>query len=328
MFGVLLYGIPKLYDIVFPKKASIAVLQFINSQHQINNTDAFDALPILLAEDFSRCEHLTVIAPSSALLYPPDPAHLQKITSLLPSSYLVMISVQENREGCTLQIRLLIPDQQKIVLVGSVEGRISTLSEMRKNIVQKVTDAMEIRTKLPEIAQISDVDAFEKYLQAIHLLQISSGMEMDSAKGLLFTSVQIDPSFGLAYGTLADIKLQMFSETNDSQYLQSASEYAQRALRYSPNIALAHKVFAICARLQQNYNAALSSITQSETLLPQDPECYRELALLSIIAGKYDDASIVRFQCNSVRSDKPEIIFHDCLSPANESRILCRRKFL
>jgi len=36
----------------------------------------------------------------------------------------------------------------------------------------------------------------------------------------------------------------------------------------------------------------LSSITQSVTLLPQDPECYRELAFLSIIAGKFDDASL------------------------------------
>jgi tetratricopeptide (TPR) repeat protein len=84
----------------------------------------------------------------------------------------------------------------------------------------------------------------------------------------------------------------MFSSTDDSQFLQSASDYAQRALRCSQNIALAYKVLAICARLQQNYNTALSYVAQSAALLPQDPECYRELAFLSIIAGKFDDASM------------------------------------
>jgi tetratricopeptide (TPR) repeat protein len=145
---------------------------------------------------------------------------------------------------------------------------------------------------VPEIAQISNVDAFEKYLEAIHLLQLNSRTGMDSAKTLLLTSVQIDPSFGQAYGLLADIKLRTFIATNDPQFLQSATDYAQRALRCSPNIALAHRVIAICGRLQQNYNAALSSITQSVALFPQDPECYRELAYLSMIAGKFDDAAL------------------------------------
>jgi tetratricopeptide (TPR) repeat protein len=83
----------------------------------------------------------------------------------------------------------------------------------------------------------------------------------------------------------------MFSSTNDVQLLQSASEYAQRALRCSPNISLAYKVLGICARLQENYNLALSSLAKCLVFAPQDPECFRELAFLSIIAGKFDDAS-------------------------------------
>jgi len=292
VLGMALFGIPKLLDIICPKKASIAVLQIMNAPHDTSNIDVFNAIPVLLAEDFSRCEHLTVIAPSSSLLYTPDQAHIQKITSLFPSSYLVMLTVQEYRGGYTLLIRLHNPDQQKVIFVGSVEGQISALSEMRANILQKVIEKMEIKSKLPEIAQISNVNAFEKYLKALHLLQLNSSTEIDSAKALLLTAIQIEPSFGLAYAMLADIKLRMFSATDNSQFLQSASEYAQRALQCSPNIALAYRVLAICARLQQNYNTALSSVAQSVALLPQDPECYRELAFLSIVGGKFDDASM------------------------------------
>ena len=83
----------------------------------------------------------------------------------------------------------------------------------------------------------------------------------------------------------------MFSSTNDVQLLQSASEYAQHALRSSPNSSLAYKVMGICARLQQNFNLALSFQAKCLMFAPQDPECFRELALLSLVAGKYDDAS-------------------------------------
>jgi tetratricopeptide (TPR) repeat protein len=115
-------------------------------------------------------------------------------------------------------------------------------------------------------------------------------MEIDSAKSLLRTAVQMDPSFGIAYGALADVELRMFNATNVPQFLQSAEEYAQQALRCSPNIALAYRVLGTCNRLSQKYNEALSSITQSMDLLPQNPQCYRELALLSLVAGKNDEA--------------------------------------
>jgi len=285
------FGIPKLLDHIFPKKVSIAILQVMNTPHDTSTIDIFDALPVLLADDFSRCEHLTVIAPSSSLVYPPDQSHFQKITSLLPKSYLVLITIQESRAGYMLLIRLYNPDQQKVISVGSVDGHISMLNEMRTSILQQVLENMEIKSKLPEISYISNVNAFEKYLMAFHLSQQDSRKNIDSAKSLLLNALKIDPSFGLAYGMLADIQLRKFSSSNDVQLLQSASEYAQRALRCSPNISLAYKVLGICARLQENYNLALSSLAKCVAFAPQDPECFRELALLSIIAGKYDDAS-------------------------------------
>ncbi|RPI04519.1 MAG: hypothetical protein EHM64_09675 [Ignavibacteriae bacterium] len=290
--GIALFGVPKLLDIVFPKKATVAVLQPAYAPHDTSASEIFDAVPILLANDFSKCEHLTVIAPSSSLLYNPDQVRIQKIVSMLPSCYLVMITVQENRGEYTLTVQVFNPELKRVVPVGSVEGKISSLNEMRTGILQKVIEAMEIKTVVPAIPQISDADAYELYLKAFHFRQLNTGAGLDSAKDFLLTAVQIDPSFGDAYSLLADIKLRTFFLTDDTQLLQSASEYAQRALRCSPNIALAHRVLAVCNRLQQNYTSALSSISRSVALRSQDPECYRELALLSLIAGKFDDATM------------------------------------
>ena len=309
--GVVLFGIFKLLDFVFPKKASIAVLQIMSSPRRTSSTEAFDALPILLAEDFSQCEHLTVIAPSSSLFYVPDPAHIQKIASLVPTSYLVMVSIQENRGSNTFLVRLYSPDQRKFDLIGSVDGQISSLNEVRTGILQTVIEKMDIRSKLPEITQISNIDALEKYLRAIHLLQFNFVTGKDSAKTLLLKAVQIDPSFGPAYGALADMNLRLFSAKNDSLVLRTASDYAQRALQCSPGIAPAYRILAACSRLQQNYSEALSYVGQSVALRPQDPECYRELALLSIVAGRYDEASLYASSA----------LVHDPINPKSHSTV-------
>ncbi len=281
----------KTIDWLFPKHASIAILRFTNSTSEPNDMDLLDALPILLAEDFARCSHLTVIAPSSSLLNTSDPAHLQKIASNLQVEYLLVGTIQENDGRYSIQLGLLTPDEEKATNIGTVEGTLSTLSEMRTAILQMVLDKTGVRSELPLILQPGNTDALAEYMKGIHLMRQKSGMEVDSARISLQTALQIDPSLCIAYGALADLQIRTFQTMDDPQFLQSATEYAQRALRCSPNNALAYQVLATSNRLSQNYFSALSSINQSMALRPQNPECYRELALLSLIARRFDDAA-------------------------------------
>jgi class 3 adenylate cyclase/TolB-like protein/predicted Zn-dependent protease len=283
--------LPKIFDWIFPKHASIAILTFTSSTSETNDLDLLDALPILLAEDFARCDHMTVIAPSSSLLYMSDPIHLRKIASNLLVEYLLVGTIQENDGRYSIQLSLLTPDEEKTASIGTVEGSLSTLSEMRTKILQKVLDKTGVRSDLPVISQPANTGAFAKYIKGIHLMRQKSGVEVDSARILLQTALQIDPSLCIAYGSLADLQIRTFQTMDDPQFLQSALEYAQRALKCSPDNALAHRVLATSNRLSQNYYSALSSIGQSMALLPQNPECYRELALLSLIARRFDEAA-------------------------------------
>jgi tetratricopeptide (TPR) repeat protein len=277
--------------LIFPKTTSIAVLRFTNAANETGDMDLFNALPVLLAEDFGRCEHLTVIAPTSSLLYMSDSANLQKIAETLPAEYLLTGTIQEKHGRYTIQINLLKRGQKKPVSFEAIEGQLSTLSEMRLEILSKVLDEMGVRSDLPAIQQPSNTNALAYYLKGVHQMLLKSGMEMDSAKKCLQTAVQLDPSFGIAYASLADADIRSFQAMNDPQALQSAEENAQRSLRYSPNIALAHQVLGTYYRLSQKFDAALYSITHSLALFQQNPVCYRELALLAITARKFDDAA-------------------------------------
>jgi len=306
------FGIPKLMDWIFPKTASLAIMQFTHTSHNAGDLNLSEALPVLLAEDFSRCDNLTVIAPSSSFFYTPDPANLRKIASMLQVEYLLIGIVKESKGRYSISLSLHIPEQEKTLFLGDIEGTLSTLHEMRTSILQKVLANMEINSIIPAITQPSNINAYEKYLKGVCLAQLKLGMQVDSAKTLLLSALEIDTSLGFAYGKLAELELRAFQKTNDRKSLQSAVEYAQHALRCSPGIAPARRILATYYRLSQNYNAALSSITLSLTSLPQNPDCYRELALLSLIAGKYEDAYL--YASNVILHDPKNVESHFTLA--------------
>ena len=170
---------------------------------------------------------------------------------------------------------------------------------MRIAILQAALKTMEIKSNLPEIKQPSNINAYANYLKGIYQLQKESAI--NSAKVLLHTTINADTTFGLAYAALAEAELRTNILTDDPNSLRSAVDYAQRALRISPTIAIAHVVLGTSFRRIQKYDAALSSFSLSLEYLPQNPECYRELALLALTAGKYDYA--IKYATNALNHD-------------------------
>ncbi|MBN1396610.1 MAG: hypothetical protein JXA06_01130 [Bacteroidetes bacterium] len=286
-----LFIIPKIIDLIFPRHASIAILRFSSPAGELNEFDLSDVLPKLLAEDFSRCEHVTVISPSSSLLYISDPAYLNKIASNLQVEYVLAGSIKNDDGRYSVKLSLLAPDEDEPIDLGTVQGSYATLSGMRSSILQRVLEKSKVRSDIPEIIQPANTDAFVRYIKGLHYMNRKSGQYIDSARILLQTAVQIDPTLCMAYGSLAELQMRTFKTIEENQLLQSAIEYAQRALKCSPNDAVAHQVLAAGSRLSQNYYSALSYLNQSLEIDPQNPECFRELALLSLISRKFDEAA-------------------------------------
>lgn len=286
-----LFIVPKIIDWIFPKHASIAILKFTNAANDSQDNALVNALPVLLADDFGRCEHVTVIAPSSSLLYMSEMAQLKKIAANLQTEYLVSGTIQEHDGRYTVSLGLLTPDEEKALNLGTIEGPLSTLGQMRTEILQRVLEKIGVRSEIPLISQPSNIEAFEKYIEGIHLMQQKSGLELDSARTCLQTAVQIDPSQCLVFGALAELQIRTYDAMDDPQLLQSATEYAQRALRCSPNIAVAYQVLGTSNRITQNYYSALSSLDQCLALTPQNPECYRELTLLCLVSRRFEEAT-------------------------------------
>ncbi len=284
--------VPMLIDLIVPKKATIAILRFTNAPRDSSDTDLLDALPVLLAEDFSRCKNITVISPSSSFQFISDQTQFKRIVTYLPAKYYLVGYIQENRGYYTVIIRLLIPELQRVVYVGVVEGTITELSAMRTEIIKKVLEKIDVKSPIPEITQPSNKNAFLRYIKALRYIQLQSSKGNEIAKNNLRIAVQIDPTFGLAHAKLAFIDYSEFQKTNKIELLESAIVHAQRTIKFLPNAAEANLVLAASSRHSQNYDESLSYLTKCLKTSPQNPDCFRELTLLAIIAGKKEIAKL------------------------------------
>lgn len=308
-FLAAIFIVPKIIDWMFPKSASIAVLRFSNDTRQTGSVDLSDALPLLLSEDLMRCQHLSIIAPSTSLLFPTDVSQFPKIASTLPAEYLLTGTILEDEGRYIITLRLFSAEQNRITTLGNIEGSFSMLGQMRRSIIRATLNAMDIKSSVPEVRQPADINAFSKYVQGIRLLQRNSGTGVAAAKDILSEAVNIDPSFSLAYGALANVQLHLYEISENPEELKSAVDYARKALGASADNVMAYQALGTGYRLMRQYDAALTSITTCLEFLPQNPECYRELALLALISGKYDDASKYALNASAHDPQNPDSYF-------------------
>ncbi len=303
------FVLPKIIDWIFPKSASIAVLHFTDGTRQAGSLDFTDALPLLLSEDLMRCQHLSTVAPSTSLIVPNELSQLPKVAADLTVEYLLMGSVQEDEGRYFVTLRLFNAEQNQVRNIGTFEGSFSMLGQMRTSMIRATLNAMDLKSSVPEVSQPADIRAFAKFAQAIPLLGRSAETDITAARNMLAEAVNIDPSFSLAYGALADAEVRLYQISENPQNLKSAVDYARQALGISANNVLAYQSLGAGYRLMRQYDAALSSIATCLEYVPKNPECYRELALLALIAGKYDDAAKYSSDALAYDSQNPETYF-------------------
>ncbi|HVN49533.1 MAG TPA: adenylate/guanylate cyclase domain-containing protein, partial [Bacteroidota bacterium] len=99
-------GIPRAIDWMYPKTATIAIVQFSSTSSDLPEPGGLEALPFLLSDVFSRCDNLTVIAPSSSLLFDARSTHPQKIAATLGTDYILSGTTQENHGQYSISFKL------------------------------------------------------------------------------------------------------------------------------------------------------------------------------------------------------------------------------
>jgi len=275
----------------FSKPASIAVLSFTTPSAQQSYLG--EGLSAFIAEHLDHVEQLSVISPSSTKMIDAERIGIPEAARTFGVSYVITGTIAADSQRVYVTAKLTEAGTQNVIWEASVQGDLIGLNELAADLSSRVVNALEIEAPARQARRwTSNLEAYRLYLEGRQLIHQPSLASIDRGIILLHQAVQLDSLFALARVTLAEGDLVHFERQGelDRARLTESGQLTRVALAMDSSIPLAYEVMGEVFRYTQQYRSAWESITKSLSLQPANAECYRQLALLSLIAGDREKA--------------------------------------
>ena len=250
-----------LYRYLFPKTVSIAVLSFVPSD---NGTDSDISLflPILLKDDFARCEHVTTIGSTSQRTFDPQSLMNSEITKTLHIQYFLTGDVYHQGAQYTITALLLNSTSHRAECKVSFSGEITALPKIRVAIVRSILQYLDMETVDSDNPPgYSSSDVYQQYLTAFHLISSQNVPVLDSAVTLLHQCIAHNKNFTAAEVLLAQGEMSLYARGGgNEQLLKEAFDLAQRSLASSINAAHAYRVIGEYYYFTQQFGRMIKNV--------------------------------------------------------------------
>jgi TolB-like protein/Tfp pilus assembly protein PilF len=282
---------------------SIAVLPFENLSSDKENAFFTDGMQDEVLTDLARIADLKVISRGSVMQYKTTVArNLREIAGQLRVVYLLEGSVQ--RSGGKVRVNAQLIDARNDSHVWaktfdrSLEDVFAVQSDIAQTIAQQLHAQISPQTRaVIEEKATNDMVAYDLYLQTLqlwHNIATSKDWEGDTRKGidLLDRAAGRDPHFGLAYGLLTELNLNLYDWVDHSTTrAQRARDAMEQALALAPQAAETFVARSwVYSSVEHDYDAALEMLKRAAELLPGDSDILNRLAARQLNRGQWEEA--------------------------------------
>jgi len=273
------------------KPGTIAVLPF--SADQAEKSYLGGALSTFVADEVSKAPGVLVIAPVSARAFAANSSVLQTQAATLGVTHVVRGSVSLSGMTVTLKAQLVELVEGKTIWESSLQANVLDLHDLGVQTSTAMLKSVDIEVTKRNLSRPTEnADAFNQYLRGLDLSAQSTGEAVDQSIVLLQDALRLDSTLTPAKAALSGALLERYRRhgERDELTLTVAMSLAQDAIKADPKLSRAHTVLAELYRHKQQFVKARNEITASLALQPGNAQCLRELALLSLIHGKADEA--------------------------------------
>ena len=287
---------------LLPDRPSIAVLPFTNMSGDPEQGYFADGMTDDLITDLSKISGLFVIARNSAFTYKDKSVNIQQVAEELGVKYVLEGSVRRAGEQIRINAQLIDASTSGHLWAERYDGDIDDVFALQDKITQKIVTALSINLTPEEERQrvqkyTDNVRAYDAYLQSRQIRALNSSEEFDSTINYLKKAIELDPTFGLAHATLAELYLdvgrnertQTVGLTWNTANVRARS-YVKEALKYPT--PLAHRVHSVLLAQHGHWEEAISEARLAIELNPNDAEGYSAMFYLLIKMGRPAEANV------------------------------------
>jgi tetratricopeptide (TPR) repeat protein len=237
---------------------------------------------------------VTVLPRSATAAFAKDRNNPDALRRDLGAGLVLDLTVKSGPPRGDLMARLLRPGSPTPLWEQDIAGDVFSLEGDLLNDLARELDAARVRHRLTAVERervrrlpTSSRPAFAAYSEARAILdRADAPTHAASAVSLLEQAVKLDPSFALAYATLGDAYLALYSAQRNAADAARANDAVMRALQISPGEASGYYSLGNIQWVTGRYQEAVASLRRSLDLQPDNDETHRLLA--RVLAGGGD----------------------------------------
>lgn len=205
-------------------------------------------------------------------------------------------SVQRLTDQVLLTLNLVDTKTSHQIKSDLIWVPMDSLQRLQDEAVITLARMLEIerdtRTDLPLTAGGTTVsESYEYYLEGRGYLQHFQDIEnIERAISLFEDAINLDPQFTLAYAGLGEAHWRMYDVTRNSEWVEQAIEYGERAKELNSSLPAVHVTLGMIQRGTGRYEEAVNSYRRALEIDSENADAYRGLALAHEQLGNIGEA--------------------------------------
>jgi TolB-like protein/DNA-binding winged helix-turn-helix (wHTH) protein len=283
-----------------PRKIMLAVLPFQNLTGDPNKEYLADGLTEETISQLGRLnpEQLGVIARTSVMGYKHKDERLDQIGRDLSVQYVLENSLRESGKLMRLTAQLIQVKDQTHLWSQDYDYPAKDVLNVEDEVAKAVAHEIRVRLTSQQQAEVArsrpvNPEAFDAYLQGYHFFEGNTDKDADMAAKYFERSIQLDPSYALAWAWLSRARNWQANEglIPMEEGRRLAREAVERALSLNPSLAEAHaQMGRIKQQVDYDWAGADASFKRAVALEPGNPENVAFAAWSAAILGRFDES--------------------------------------
>src|SRR5438128_4043808 len=278
---------------------SIAVLPFESLSEDKANAYFADGIQEEILTRLAKIADLKVISRTSTQQYQSKPGNLFEIAKQLGVANILEGSVQKAADQVRVNVQLIQVASDSHLWADTYDRKLVDIFAVESEMAKAIADVLQAKLTGGEQQALAakptnNSEAYDAYLRGLALeARASSPTDSEKVVGYYEQSVQLDPTFALAWARLSRANSQVYFGGLDStparrDATERALNTAQKLQPNSPETLLAQAYYQYWVR--RDYELAKATFGRVRELLPGSSDVPGALALIARRQGRWDES--------------------------------------
>jgi serine/threonine protein kinase len=254
-------------------KPSIAVLPLRNLSGDPANDYFSEGMSEEINTKLSHIQDLRVASYLASSRLKNSQESNEQIAHALQVRYLLHGSIR--RAGDQVRISAQLTDARTgyQIWADDFTGPMNDVFALQEQTALKIAQALNLNLSPPEKQAIErrytqNVEAYDAYLRGSALVGFLGNTAMlEKARTEFHKALELDPNYAPALSGLALVEINYYRDADsDPKHMESAEEYARRALAIDPNLSSAHEALAALYGSKYDYRRSADEAREAVRL--------------------------------------------------------------